>query len=310
MKVTALAGGVGGAKLAYGLSKCLKPEDLSIIVNTGDDFEHFGLYVSPDVDTVCYTLAGLNNPVSGWGRAGETWNFLEEISRLAEPDWFRMGDKDLATHVLRTSLMRQGFSHSQIVSLFCKKWDIKPAVYPMSDNPVRTIVHTVENSDLGFQEYFVKFACQPRVSSFSFDGIDKAVMLPAARMALEQADAVILCPSNPWVSIDPIILLPSIRSILRTKSVIAVSPIIGGKALKGPAAKMFFELGIQPSAVAVAEHYRDFLSGFMLDAFEPPADVELLEGWGIITMQTNIVMHNIDERIRLAEEALQFAAKL
>lgn len=307
MKVVALAGGVGGAKLAYGLAKNLSPAELSIIVNTGDDFEYLGLYISPDVDTVCYSLADLNNPNTGWGRDHETWNFWDELSILTEgANWFHIGDKDLATHIMRTNLLRQGATLSDVTTIFCKRWNIRHFVYPMTNQRVRTIVSTAEFGNLGFQEYFVKNACRPTVKGISFDGIDQAEILPEAADALQNADRVVICPSNPWLSIDPIIKLKGVLDILKEKFVIAVSPIIHGKALKGPAAKIFFELGISPTASAVADHYRGFLDAFVIDQSEEASEVKQLERWGIMTLQTNIIMHDLNERKRLAAEILKF----
>ena len=301
MKITALAGGVGGAKLAHGLAQVLPPEDLTVIVNTGDDFEHLGLHVSPDLDTVCYTLAGLANPDTGWGRSGETWQMMENLKLLGGPEWFNLGDQDLATHLERTRRMHEGECLSAITHDFCKRWGVKQNVLPMSDESVRTIVETVEG-DLPFQEYFVHRKCEPAVRGFRFEGQESARPAPSAAEALAEADAVILCPSNPWVSIDPILrVLPEI-----TKPVIAVSPIIGGRAVKGPAAKMYAEMGIEPSALAVAEHYRDILTGFVLDqadqAYQPAIHVP--------TLITNTLMHSVPDRVRLAQDVLSFTGKL
>ena len=265
MKIVALAGGVGGAKLADGLAQILPPADLTIVVNTGDDFEHLGLLICPDVDTVCYTLAGLANPRTGWGRRTETFHTLENIQNLGGPDWFQIGDKDLATHLERTRRLREGQSLSQITLHFCQAWGVRHLVLPMSDQSVRTIVDTREDGELSFQEYFVHRKCEPKVRGFRFSGIESAQPAPGVLKSIQEADAVVLCPSNPWVSIDPILALPGLRSALAAKIVLAVSPIIGGQTVKGPAAKMYTELGFRPSALAVARHYADFLTGFILD---------------------------------------------
>jgi len=300
MKIVALAGGVGGAKLAHGLAQIQKPEDLTVIVNTGDDFEHYGLYICPDLDTVCYTLAGLANPETGWGRKDETWNFIENSSALGGPDWFRLGDKDLGTHLERTRRLKNGDSLSQITNDFCKAWGIVHTILPMSDQPVMTMVNTDEG-ELAFQEYFVHRRCEPRVKGFRFEGLDKAEPAPGAEEAIRSADAVIICPSNPWVSIDPI--LKVINKI--EKPVFAVSPIIGGQAIKGPAAKMYIELGIEPSAFAVANHYRGLLTGFVMDN----ADAQLIEsvrGLNMQTRVTNTLMKCLEDRRQLAIETLNF----
>jgi len=313
MKIVALAGGVGGAKLAHGLAQILPPEDLTIIVNTGDDFEHYGLYICPDLDTVCYTLAGLANPETGWGRVNESWNAFQNFSKLGGPDWFRLGDQDLGTHLERTRRMKGGDSLSQITKDFCKAWGIKHTVLPMSDQPVRTIVEADEG-DLVFQEYFVHRRCEPRVKGFRFEGADRAEATSGAREAIHTADAVIICPSNPWVSIDPILRVLSLTPTPlplgegrrgEGKNVIAVSPIIGGETVKGPAAKMYRELGIEPSAFAVANHYRGLATGFVLDAI----DAQLKQSVGGLNMHvlvTNTLMKSHENRRQLANEVLTF----
>src|SRR5258706_10137420 len=252
--IVAFAGGVGGAKLADGLAHCLPPENLTIVVNTGDDFEHWGLKICPDLDTVCYTLAGLANPETGWGRADETFNTLEAISRLGGVDWFRLGDRDLATHLERTRRLREGQPLSQVGRDFCRAWNIGPTILPMTDDPVATLVDTVEQGELAFQEYFVHQRCEPRVRGFRFEGIEKAQPAPGVLEAIRQADAVVFCPSNPWVSVDPILQILTFKG--EGRRVVAVSPIIGGQTVKGPAAKMFAELGIEPPALAAAKQLR------------------------------------------------------
>ena len=306
MKIVALAGGVGGAKLAHGLAQILFPEDLTVIVNTGDDFEHYGLYISPDLDTVCYTLAGLANPETGWGRVDETWNAIENAKRLGGPGWFNLGDQDIGTHLERTRRLSKGQTLSQITRDFCNAWGVGPTVLPMSDQPIRTIVETDEG-DLAFQEYFVHRKCEPKVKGFRFEGVEIAKAAPDAFEALEAADAVVICPSNPWVSIDPILQVLDLRSTVhRPPSIIAVSPIIGGETVKGPAAKMYAELGIQPSALAVAEHYRDLLSGFVLDN----VDKELSERIDIPTLTTDTLMNSLTKRARLASDVLNFNRRI
>ena len=312
MKIVALAGGVGGAKLAHGLAQILPPEDLTVIVNTGDDFEHLGLYICPDLDTVCYTLAGLANPETGWGRAGETWGAISNIERLGGPNWFRLGDQDIATHLERTRRLKEGQSLSQVTRDFCAAWGVRHNVLPMSDQPVRTIVETDEG-DLPFQEYFVHRGCRPRVKGFRFEGVDSARCAPApgAREAIQSADAVILCPSNPWVSIDPILRVFSPLQMYPFGEgpgvgYIAVSPIIGGKTVKGPAAKMFAELGIEPSALAVAEHYENLLTGIVVDSL----DTELAKQIRIPTLVTDTLMNSNADRARVARDVLNFIGNL
>lgn len=301
MKITALAGGVGGAKLAHGLAQILAPEELIIIVNTGDDFEHLGMYISPDLDTVCYTLAGLANPETGWGRIDETWNTIANIEKLGGPNWFRLGDQDIATHLERTRRMKAGRSLSQITKDFCTAWGIKHTILPMSDSPVRTMVNTDEG-ELAFQEYFVHRHCEPRVKGFRFDGVDCAEPAIGVREAIDSAEAILICPSNPWVSVDPILRV--IKKI--NKPVVAVSPIIGGQAVKGPAAKMYTELGIEPSALAVAEHYGNLLNGFVLDT----VDSLLSDKIAGRTLVTNTLMNNSSDRARLATDVLHFVGSL
>ncbi len=304
MKIVALAGGVGGAKLAHGLAQVLPPQDLTVIVNTGDDFEHLGLSISPDLDTVCYTLAGLANFETGWGRSEESWNAIANVKRLGGPDWFNLGDQDLGTHLERTRRLREGQPLSQITRDFCKAWGVDVTVLPMSDQPVRTIVETNEG-DLAFQEYFVHRRCEPRVKGFRFDGLDLAEPAPGVVEAIQSADAIVICPSNPWVSVDPILRVLSPLPLgegLGVRATVAISPIIGGQTVKGPAAKMYAELGIQPSAQAVAEHYRNLLSGFVLD----DVDAELAERISVKTLVTNTLMKSLTDRATLARDVLHF----
>jgi LPPG:FO 2-phospho-L-lactate transferase len=304
LKLVALAGGVGGAKLAHGLAQNLASNELTVIVNTGDDFEHYGLYICPDLDTVCYTLAGLANPETGWGRVNETWNAIVNAAKLGGPDWFNLGDRDLGTHLERTRRLREGNCLSEITRDFCNAWGVQHSILPMSDSPVRTIVET-EEGDLSFQEYFVHRGCEPRVTGFRFEGVELAEPAPGVRKAIQSAEAVIICPSNPWVSIDPIL-----RVIQRIdKPVIAVSPIIGGKTVKGPAAKMYRELGIEPSAVAVANHYGGLADGFVLDSVDKQLQGEIM-GLSMQTLVTNTLMTSHDKRSQLARELLLFIGNI
>ena len=306
MKIVALAGGVGGAKLVDGFAQILSPENLTIIVNTGDDFEHLGLFISPDLDTVCYTLAHLSNQKTGWGRRDETFHALENIRRLGGPDWFHLGDRDLATHLERTRRMQSGEPLSQITRAFCHSWDVHQLVLPMCDQPVRTMVDTVDNGQLAFQEYFVHRKCDPKVKGFQYTGIDKAIPSPGVLEAILHADTIVICPSNPWVSIDPILAVAGIRSALALKMVIAVSPIISGVTFRGPAAKMYTEMGIQPSSLAVANHYGKILSGFVLDH----ADKNLVPSIPVYTRVTNILMKDHNGRQYLAQDVLNLIETL
>ena len=309
MKVVALAGGVGGAKLVHGLAMVLPPDDLSIIVNTGDDFEYLGLNISPDLDTVCYTLGNLANSKTGWGRMDESWVTFNDIAALKGPDWFRLGDKDLATHLVRTAHLNEGRKLSEVTKRFCEIWGVEHPVYPMSDDPVRTMVHTSDGEVLGFQEYFVHQFCQPIVHHFEFREIEKARPLPQVIDAINTCDIVIIAPSNPWVSIDPILGIPGYRDAISQKPVIAVSPLISGKAIKGPAAKMYQELGIKPCASAVAKHYQDLLTGFIVDNLDR-VELEKIERWRIIALVTDILMKNNKDRLRLAREVLNFSESI
>jgi LPPG:FO 2-phospho-L-lactate transferase len=308
MKITALAGGVGGAKFAHGLNQLGDAIDLTVIANTGDDFEHLGLHISPDIDTLCYTLAERVNPETGWGRNDESWHVLEEISSLGGPDWFRIGDRDFATHIERTRRMANGESLSQVTTRFCEQWGVNAKILPMSDSPVQTMVKTVQGW-MGFQEYFVKNQFVPKVEAFEFKGISEAMPSSAVMQAINDCDLIIICPSNPWVSIDPILAIPGLRAALLKKPVIAISPLIGGKVVKGPAAKMFAELGISPSALAVADHYKDLLSLIVIDHIDQD-QILAIEGLGIIASTSDILMKDNQDRRRLAMEVIDFAKQL
>lgn len=309
MNVIALAGGVGGAKLADGLAQVLPPEDLTIIVNTADDFEWYGLHISPDLDTVMYTLAGAANPVTGWGLAGDTFQALEMLGRYGQEIWFHVGDGDLATHVLRTHWLREGLTLTAVTGALARALGVQVTILPMSDAPVRTVVETDEGP-LPFQEYFVRRAWQPVVRSIRFEGVGAARPTFAVMATLRSADAVILCPSNPFVSIGPILALPGVREALRNAPrVVAVSPIVGGQALKGPAAKMMAELGQPISPVSVAQGYGDFLSGFVLD-WADQAEADRIAAMGIRPFVTDTIMRDRADRARLAREILGIVERL
>jgi len=306
MKIAALAGGVGGAKLVDGLSQLLPPNELTAIVNTGDDFDHWGLRICPDLDTVCYTLAGLSNSETGWGRHDETWNTLAEISLLNGEAWFRVGDRDLATHIERTGRLANGQPLSQIMRDFCRAWNVTATVLPMTDDPVNTIVNTKEQGELTFQEYFVHQRCEPQVRGFKFAGVEYSRPAPGVLEAIEEASALIFCPSNPWVSLDPILAVPGILPAIKNKKhVAAVSSIVAGNAIKGPAAKMFSELRITPSALAVAEHFQGIVTHFVLDEADQATENELNK-LGMKTLATDTIMKTPEDRRRLAAEVLNF----
>jgi LPPG:FO 2-phospho-L-lactate transferase len=300
--VVALAGGVGGAKLADGLAQVMQPEQLTIIVNTADDFSYLGLKISPDLDTICYTLAGLASLETGWGRINETWNVFESLKRMGMPEWFKIGDSDISTHIIRTMWLNEGRALSQITQHLCKLWGVQVKVLPMSDNVVQTWVYTNEGT-FEFQEYFVHRQCKPIVEGFTFKGAENSKPAPGVLEAIENCDAVIICPSNPWVSIDPILSVPNIRQALSLHPVIAVSPIIRGKTIKGPAAKMFREMGIQPSVLAVARHYKNLIQNIVIDNTDDNFVMEINEV-GIHPFLTNILMREWSDRGRLAKEII------
>ncbi|GIV76028.1 MAG: LPPG--FO 2-phospho-L-lactate transferase [Litorilinea sp.] len=306
-QVVALAGGVGGAKLAAGLQAALPPGALTVIVNTGDDFEHWGLTICPDLDTVMYNLAGVHNPETGWGRADETFAVLEAMSLLGGEDWFRLGDRDLAVHLRRTEWLRQGLSLTEVTERLRRSFGIPSTILPMSDDPVRTLVHTDEG-DLPFQHYFVRRRCEPMVIDLSFVGADQARMTEPVRAALERADLVVLCPSNPYLSLDPILSVPGLRRRLQQLPApkVAVSPIVGGRALKGPAAKLMQELGQMISPLTVADHFSDLLDGFVLDR----QDAVLERSLDMPVLVTDTIMTDLASRRALAAALLDFGAGL
>ena len=310
-KVVALAGGVGGAKLAWGLAQVLPPENLTVIVNTGDDFEHLGLHISPDLDTVMYTLAGLANPEAGWGLRDESWGMLDMLARYGGPTWFRLGDRDLATHLLRSQWLREGFPLTWITRELCKLLGVRQALLPMTDAAVRTIVYTDEGA-LPFQHYFVARRWQPAVKSVRFDGIEAAQPGHDVVSSLREGDLIVFCPSNPFVSLDPILALPALRRMVAASRApkVAVTPIVGGQAIKGPAAKMMLELGMDASPVGVAGHYQDLLTGFVLDRQDEALKTTIAFDLGIRTLVADTIMSTDADRTRLAREVLEFAMGL
>jgi len=310
--ILALCGGVGGAKLAFGLTRILPPDRLTIAVNTGDDFEHLGLHVSPDIDTVVYTLSDLSDRVRGWGLAGETWAFMGGVGRLGGETWFNLGDTDLAMHVLRTQRLRQGESLSSITAGLAGALGIEHPITPMSDQPVRTVVET-DAGVLPFQRYFVGEQCRPMVSKIRFEGAPQAAPSEGFARALARPDlaGVVICPSNPYLSVDPILAVPGVRAALESLSapIVAVSPIIGGAAVKGPAAKLMTELGHTPSATTVARHYQGLISGLVIDDVDA-GQADAIAALGIQARATASVMVDDADRVRLAQETLAFLADL
>ena len=304
----ALCGGVGGAKLALGLSHVIRPDRLTIVVNTGDDFEHVGLHVSPDIDTVLYTLAGLANAEQGWGLAGETWGFMAALARLGGPTWFRLGDRDLATHAVRTEMLRGGATLSAVTAQLAARLGVGPAIVPMSDDPVRTVVHT-DAGRLAFQSYFVEHRCVPRVVRIEVAGAATARPAPAALAALVRPDlaGIIVCPSNPWLSVDPLLAIPGWQAALAARPVplVAVTPIVAGQAIKGPTAKIMGELGLAPDAGSIVSHYGDLLDGFVLDV----ADAALAPALGVPVLTTDTIMRTLGDRIRVAHAAVELCRR-
>ncbi|MBM3596751.1 MAG: 2-phospho-L-lactate transferase [Alphaproteobacteria bacterium] len=307
--VLALSGGIGGAKLALGLARVLGPGELTVVANTGDDFEHLGLSISPDLDTLMYTLAGLDNPATGWGRRDETWTFMSALGQLGGETWFRLGDGDLAVHVERTRRLRAGETLTAITEDFRKRLGIGARLMPMSDDPVRTRVNTAEGW-LDFQEYFVHRQCAPIVTGFEFAGAAAARAQPDILRILRQPDlrAVVICPSNPFISVEPILAVPGLRAAIAACAapVVAVSPIIGGRAVKGPTAKMMVELGLTCTAATVAARYADLLDGYVVDA----EDARSLDGRDVVVTPAAILMTSLADRERLARAVLDAADAL
>jgi LPPG:FO 2-phospho-L-lactate transferase len=308
-RVLALSGGVGGAKLALGLNRIVPAGKLTVVANTGDDFEHLGLHVSPDVDTLLYTLAGLDNPETGWGRRDETWTFMAALAALGGETWFRLGDGDLAIHVERTRRLRAGESLSQIVRDFANRLGVSASIVPMTDGRVRTRVRT-SDAWLDFQRYFVEQQCRPEVREFSFDGAATARPHSDFLAAISHPElrAIVICPSNPFISIDPILALPGVRQALQECSapVIAVAPIIGGKAVKGPTEKIMRELGLEVNPETVANHYSDLLDGYIVDHVDAAAAANL----SVPTMPANALMVTLADREQLGKTVLALADDL
>lgn len=301
--IVALSGGIGGAKLALGLSKVLPADDLLVVANTGDDFEHLGLTICPDIDTLSYTLAGLDNPTLGWGRHDESWSFMDALPGLGGPDWFRLGDRDLALHVLRTHRMRGGETLSAITDDIRRRMGIGPRILPMSDDPVRTRILGDEGW-IAFQDWFVRQRAAPVVRAVEFAGAATARPQPEVLAALRaKPRAVIICPSNPFISIEPILAVPGMRDAIAGSGapVIAVSPIIAGQAVKGPTAKMFSELGIAPSAAAAAARYGDLLHGYVMEEGDDAS------GIAARVFRAATLMRTLDDKMALARAVLAAA---
>ncbi len=303
--VLALAGGVGGAKLALGLTHSLPPQDLVIVVNTGDDEEFHGLHVSPDLDTVMYTLSGLADPGRGWGLSGETFQALKMLSGYGVPTWFNLGDRDLATHIRRTQLLREGRSLSEATRELCGRVGISYTVSPMTDDRVRTKVETSEGV-LAFQDYFVRRRCEPEAKAVRFEGADASIPSPTFDEALNNARAIVFCPSNPFLSIDPILAVGEVRERIRrfNRPRIVVSPIVGGAAIRGPAAKMMRELGHPVSSVGVARKYAGLCDHFVIDNADAD-EAQKVESLGMKAHVANTIMHTLADKATLARYVLE-----
>ena len=304
MTLLALTGGVGGAKLALGFAKILPPGEIVFVVNTGDDFEHLGLHISPDMDTLTYTLADVANPIAGWGRKDETWRFMDALERFGGETWFRLGDADLALHLHRRTLLDGGSSLTDATNRIAARLGVEHAILPMSDDPVRTRVLTPDGP-LAFQHYFVRDRCAPKAVGFEFHGADTARINPA--IPFKSIDAVVICPSNPFVSVDPILAVHGMRDALVATGapIVAVSPIVGGKAIKGPTAKMMRELGVPATSVEVARHYAGLVSHFVVDEVDICAEAGV-SALGMKSTVLQTVMKTLEDRIQLARAVLDF----
>jgi LPPG:FO 2-phospho-L-lactate transferase len=310
VKVCALAGGVGGAKLAAGLEDVLPPGDLAVVVNTADDFDLWGLRICPDLDTVMYTLAGIANPETGWGVEGESFAALDMLARYGEDTWFELGDRDLATHVLRTTRLRAGETLTKITDDLSGALAVKSALLPMCDEPVATVLETPDGP-LEFQEYFVRRRQRDEVLGVKLRGVEDARPTDAVLKVLDAADLVVLCPSNPVVSIGPILAVPGMREAIEASGApkVAVSPIVGGRALKGPADRMLASLGHEVSATGVARMYEGLVEGMVIDRMDEEERIEI-EALGMGVLATGAIMHDVPDRARLAREVIEFGAGL
>jgi LPPG:FO 2-phospho-L-lactate transferase len=304
-RIVVLTGGVGGAKLVLGLAQIVRPERMTAVVNTGDDFTHLGLSVSPDIDTLLYTLSGKANVAQGWGREGESWSFMAALRTLGGADWFQLGDGDLALHVLRTAALAQGETLSTIVAGFARSWGIGTEILPMSDHRVATVL-TTDVGELAFQDYFVARRCAPVVSAIRFAGAAESVPAAGVLAALADAEVIVIAPSNPYLSVDPILAVPGIAAALRAAlaPVVAVCPVIGGKAVKGPTAKLMAELGIEVSPRAIAAHYAGVIDGLLVDERDRPGEL------GVAFAQADTLMHSLEDKARVARAVMDFARVL
>lgn len=308
MKILALTGGIGGAKLCLGLANVLAPDRVIFAVNVGDDFEHLGLYISPDLDTLTYTLANEVNPETGWGRSEESWQCITELERFGAPTWFRLGDRDLALHLVRSQKLRGGATLSEVTQSLCEGLGVQHAVVPISDDPIRTHVDT-EQGLLSFQDYFVRRRCEPKVRAVEFRQPQRARLNP--RIDLNAIDAVLICPSNPFLSIDPLLAVDDLTDFLKMGRVpvVAVSPIVGNRAIKGPTAKMMQELDMPSTSLRVAKYYEEIVNGFVVDSCDA-ASKQALEGLGMQVVVTPTIMNSLHDKIALAKACCEFLSEL
>jgi LPPG:FO 2-phospho-L-lactate transferase len=306
-RIVTLTGGVGGAKLVLGLMRIYPPEQITAIVNTGDDFRHFGLTISPDIDTLLYTLSGKANAAQGWGREGESWSFMDALKSLGGEDWFLLGDGDLALHVLRSHLLARGDTLSSITASFAAAWGLDLTILPMSDDPVATHLNTSEG-DMPFQRYFVGRRCAPEVRTIRFEGAERAIPAAGVIEAITAPDtrAIVIAPSNPWLSVDPILAVPGIREALASARapVVAVSPIVGGQAVKGPTAKLMQELGLTVTNKSIAAHYADVIDGLLIDERDDASDISIPHD------VCDTLMKTLEDRERVARAALALADRI
>ena len=305
MSILVITGGVGGAKLALGLTRLIRTDDLIAIVNTGDDFVHLGLPVSPDIDTLLYTLSNRSDLERGWGRAGETWSFMAALKELGGPDWFNLGDGDIALHVSRLAAFAGGGTLSAVTDAIARRWEVGARVLPMSDDRVATVIETDEGA-LPFQDYFVRRRCEPAARAIRFEGAGQARPAPGVLEAIAGAEVVLIAPSNPWLSVDPILAVPGLRAALTGTAapVVAVSPLVAGQAVKGPTAKLMGELGLPLTHASIAAHYDGLLDGLVTHLGDDDS------GIGVPTAATDTLMRSLEDRERVAAFALEFARSL
>ena len=310
-KIVTLCGGIGGSKLALGLNNVLDQKNLSIIANTGDDFLYLGFYICPDIDTVTYTLAGVNNKETGWGREDETWKTLDVLKELGADTWFQLGDKYLALHLFRSKEKRNGELLTAITRKITNKFGLKTNVLPMSNHPVQTFLET-EDGEMSFQDYFVRNKCKPKVKNILFKS-KKPVATDAVKRSLmdKNLDGIIFCPSNPYLSIDPILSIDRIRKLIENqkKPRIAISPIVGHDSVKGPTSKLMKEMGVEVSSLSIAKHYKGLIDGIVID-HEDEKDVQKIREMGIAVKLSKIVVETEEEKMRLAKESLEFIKEI